>query len=97
MKLYDILVSVFTKRRGPPPEFQWLHKYALGAGNLSSSGSGSSWSGMDTTSGDKVGPDDDGHTGQDESLTDAVSVYNSFMQIMIVLNNKTVSDFECTL
>lgn len=68
---------MFTKRRGPPPEFQWLHKYAVGAGSLSNSGSGNSWSGMDTPSRDLTEPGVDGVTGQDESLTDAVSAYNS--------------------
>ncbi|PNF30047.1 hypothetical protein B7P43_G05343 [Cryptotermes secundus] len=65
-------IEVFTKRRGPPPEFQWLHKYAVGAGSLSNSGSGSSWSGMDNPSRGLMEPGIDGVTGQDESLTDAL-------------------------
>ncbi|KAJ9583804.1 hypothetical protein L9F63_021854, partial [Diploptera punctata] len=31
-------IEVFTKRRGPPPEFQWLHKYAPGGGTQRNSG-----------------------------------------------------------
>jgi hypothetical protein len=40
---------------------------------------------MDSTSGDVVGSGVDGLTGQDESLTGAVSVYNSFIQILITI------------
>ena len=69
-----LLISVYTKRRGPPPEFQWLHKYAPGAGTQRNSGG--SWSGMENPS-DSTDAGVDGLSGQDESLTDAVSTNNS--------------------
>jgi len=74
---------VFTKRRGPPPEFQWLHKYAPGAGGVRSCGG--SWSGMDNPTSDLMEPSVDGLTGQDDSLTDAVRAYHSLIQIVIVV------------
>jgi hypothetical protein len=40
---------------------------------------------MDSTCGDVMGSDVDGLTGQDESLTGAVSVYNSLIQILIAI------------
>jgi hypothetical protein len=87
LKLCDICVAVFIKRRGPPPEFQWLHKYASGAGTIRSSGS--SWSGMDNAASDSMERGVDGLTGQDESLTDAVSAYHSLIQVMVTFIDKT--------
>jgi hypothetical protein len=68
-------VSVFTKRRGPPPEFEWLHKYASGVGGQRNSGN--SLSGMDNPTSDTLESGVEGLTGQDESLTDAVSATNA--------------------
>ncbi|PSN44843.1 Inositol polyphosphate 5-phosphatase OCRL-1 [Blattella germanica] len=63
-------IEVFTKRRGPPPEFQWLHKYLTGAGGQRNSGG--SWSGMENPSSDSTEPGVDGLSVQDDSLTDAL-------------------------
>jgi hypothetical protein len=70
-----LCVSVFTKRRGPPPEFEWLHKYTPGVGGQYNSGN--SLPGMDNPTSDTLESGVEGLTGQDESLTDAVSATNA--------------------
>jgi len=77
-----LFIPVFTKRRRPPPEFQWLHKYAPGVGGQRDSGN--SLPGMDNPTSDTMESGVEGLTGQDESLTDAVSAPNAQIQVMII-------------
>jgi len=63
-------IEVFTKRRRPPPEFQWLHKYAPSVGGHHNSGN--NLPGMDNPTSDTMESGVEGVTGQDESLTDAL-------------------------
>lgn len=82
-----LCIPVFTKRRRPPPEFQWLHKYAPGVGGQRNSGN--SLPGMDNPTSDTLESGVEGLTGQDESPTDAVSAPNDQIQMMIFCINKT--------
>jgi len=77
-----LFIPVFTKRRRPPPEFQWLHKYAPGVGGQRNSGN--SLPGMDNPTSDTMESGVEELTGQDESLTDAVSAPNAEIQMMII-------------
>lgn len=86
LKLCYVCVSVFTKRRGPPPEFQWLHKYAPGAGVQRNSGN--SWPGMDNPTSDTSESGVEGLMGQDDSLTDVVSATNAQSQMMVIYITK---------
>lgn len=82
-----LFIPVFTKRRRPPPEFQWLHKYAPSVGGHHNSGN--NLPGMDNTTSDTMESGVEGVTGQDESLTDAVSTINAQIQIMIICITET--------
>lgn len=77
-----LFIPVFTKRRRPPPEFHWLHKYAPGVGGQRNSGI--SLPGMDNPTSDTMESGVEGLTGQDESLTDAVSGPDAAIQMMII-------------
>lgn len=55
-----VVLAVFTKRRGPPPEFHWLHKFTAGAGLHG---------GMDSVTSDTTDPGVDGLLGQDDSVS----------------------------
>jgi len=77
-----LFIPVFTKRRRPPPEFQWLHKYASSVG--SQRNSGNSLPGMDNPTSDTLESGVEGLTGQDESVTDAVSSPNAQIEMMII-------------
>jgi len=77
-----LFIPVFTKRRRPPPEFQWLHKYAPGVGGQHNSGN--NLPRMDNPTNDTLESGVEGLTGQDESPTDAVSAPNAQIQLMII-------------